>query len=128
MDFEEHLELSYQRGLDEGYKDGQNVGYDGGWDDGLKEGDTRGYVRGYEQGWDKCLEFVAALKDHMEDNDIDYQLGVKEPMPVDCITCPHHHCYYDSDGYQDCSCDLNVFAKTQTQGIPKTCPLKKGAQ
>ena len=45
-------------------------------------------------------------------------------LPRDCQSCHHHHCYMDSDGIQDCSCDLSVFANTCTQGVPESCPLK----
>ena len=53
-------------------------------------------------------------------------LKVERELPRDCENCKHHHCYYDSDGYQDCSCDITSLVNTQTLGIPENCPLKAG--
>ena len=51
-------------------------------------------------------------------------IKVDRELPRDCQDCGQHHCHYDSDGIQDCSCGLSVSAQTQTHGLPDTCPLK----
>lgn len=51
-------------------------------------------------------------------------IKVDRELPRDCQYCEFHHCFYDSDGIQDCSCGLSCFANTCSHGIPESCPLK----
>lgn len=94
--------------------------------------DDRGWGYGIEPG-DDCWGFrpshdvstVADIVGIILVNGWQIAGWVKEEVPKDCQYCKHHHCFY-SDGEQDCSCDLSVFANTQTLGVPDSCPLRGG--
>ena len=80
------------------------------------------YAQGYRKINQEMVEQIKSVTEYMMEHD---HTKAEGKPPKDCVNCEHHHCFYDSDGVQDCSCALSVFAKTCTHGIPKSCPRLK---
>ena len=71
--------------------------------------------------WPKAVDALLALFPREQPSQL-------EQLPMDCQECKHHHCHYDEDGVQGCSCDFSPLIYTQSRGLPDNCPLKSASQ